>query len=160
MDAMLIHKPLHRNINSLRAFIFGFGFFLSQALLPGPLWAVQSHGGAEGLISHEIGHFLFALGMGYLLFRINRNAIRGKGWFEFKVFLLFILAWNILTFTGHWMAEKISEEKYQIVSGNIHSFNITDLFDLYFYFTRLDHLLLVPSFLFLLLALRKWREKQ
>ena len=35
-------------------------------------------------------------------------------------------------------------------------YSIDSLFDLFFYLTRLDHLVLLPSFLFLLLALKKW----
>jgi hypothetical protein len=155
---MVVPKLLHIPIGGARALFFSFGYLLIiHAVFPDPVWAVQSHGGAEGLISHEIGHVLFVIGMGYLLFRINRNQITSKGWLEFKVFLWLIIAWNLLTFSGHWMDEHISADKYIKISGSIHSFNITSFADLYFYFTRLDHLLLVPSFLFLLLALRKWR---
>jgi hypothetical protein len=159
MNVMFAHNPFYR-LKFIKILIPGFGCFFAQVLFPESLLAVQSHGGAEGLISHEIGHILFAIGMGYLLFRINRNSIQGRGWFEFKVFLWLILAWNILTFSGHWMAEEISREKYQVISGKIHSFTISGLLDLYFYLTRLDHLLLLPSFVFLFIALRKWRDAQ
>ncbi len=157
---MISQKPPYKNFVPMRTFFLLFGFTFTSFLSPLPLRAVQSHGGAEGLIAHEVAHLLFIIGMGYLLFRINRNRITGKGWFEFKVFLWLIIAWNILTFSGHWIAEEINDSKYRIISGNIHSFAMTGIYDLYFYFTRLDHLLLVPSFVFLLLALRKWREKK
>lgn len=120
-------------------------------------WAVQAHGGAEGLISHQIGHILFIMGMGYLLFRLYRIPTTGVGWFEFKVFLWLIIAWNLLTFAGHWMNEFVAPEKYIQSEGRTTAFAITNFMDAFFYLTRLDHLLLLPSFAFLLLALRKWR---
>ena len=121
-----------------------------------PVWAVQAHGGSEGLVAHQIGHFLFVVGMGYLLFRLFYLRIKGAGWLEFKGFLWLIIAWNILTFSGHWLNEFVPAAKFLKLNGNTISFSITSLTDYYFYLTRLDHLFLVPSFIFLLLALRKW----
>jgi hypothetical protein len=120
-----------------------------------PVYAVQAHGGAEGLVSHQIGHILFISGMSYLLYSVYHNRITGPGWFQFKGFLWFIILWNILTFTGHWAHEFTNPERYIRQGTQVTAFIITDLFDAYFYITRLDHLLLVPSLLFLLLALKK-----
>ena len=122
-----------------------------------PSWAVQSHGGIEGLVSHQIGHVLFIIGMGYLLFRIYHTQVKGLGWFEFKAFLWLIIVWNLLTFSGHWMNEFVAQEKFITYNGNTIAFTVSNFADAYFYLTRLDHLILVPSFAFLLLALRKWR---
>jgi hypothetical protein len=126
-------------------------------LIANPAMALQSHGGIEGLAAHQIGHFLFAVGMGYLLFRLYQLKIHQAGWLEFKIFLWLIIAWNITTFSGHWMNEFVNPEKFIKADGITIAFSIQNFSDFYFYLTRLDHLLLVPSFLFLLLALRKWR---
>ena len=131
---------------------------ITACLWAAPAFAVQAHGGAEGLISHQVGHILFISGMIYLLYRVFSNRISGPGWFEFKGFLWLIIAWNVLTFTGHWMREFVNPERFTKHNSQIISFAITDLFDTVFYITRLDHLLLVPSFLFLLIALQKWRH--
>lgn len=120
-----------------------------------PAWAVQSHGGVEGLLSHQIGHILFATGMGYLLYRLRTMRKAGSGWLEFKTFVWLLIAWNLLTFSGHWMNEFIVQEQFIKDHGYTLSFKITNLFDAIYYLTRLDHLLLVPSFAFLLMALRK-----
>ena len=126
-------------------------------LLPTQSWAVQAHGGTEGLVSHQIGHVLFFLGMGYLLFRLYHIQMKGSGWFEFKVFLWLIIAWNLITFSGHLMNEFVAPEKFIKSDGITSAFTITSFTDAYFYITRLDHLLLVPAFTFLVFALRKWR---
>lgn len=123
-----------------------------------PVYAVQQHGGAEGLVSHQVGHILFISGMSYLLYRVHHNRITGSGWFEFKSFLWLIILWNILTFSGHWMREIVNPERFIRQGTQVTAFVITDSFDTFFYLTRLDHLLLVPSFVFLLLALQKWRR--
>lgn len=138
--------------------VFHFFCALSLCLWVDPAFAVQQHGGAEGLVSHQIGHILFITGMAYLLYRVYRNHITGTGWFEFKCFLWLIILWNILTFSGHWMRELVNHERFIQHGTKVTGFMITDIFDIVFYLTRLDHLLLVPSFLFLLLALRKWRR--
>ena len=77
-----------------------------------PAFAVQQHGGAEGLVSHQIGHILFISGMIDLLYRIYHNHITGPGWLEFKAFLWLVIMWNILTFAGHWMREIVDPEKF------------------------------------------------
>lgn len=123
-----------------------------------PAWAVQTHGGAEGLVSHQLGHFLYTVGMAYLLVRIYRIRLQTSGWQEFKVFLWLIIIWNLVTFFGHWMDELVSPAKFVRSVSGISTFNAESLFDFVYYATRLDHLVLVPAFVFLLMALNKWRD--
>ena len=148
---------------ALRMILIGTGFcvsilFLVLTIGVEPAYAVQQHGGAEGLVSHQIGHILFISGMIYLMYRVYSNRITGPGWFEFKCFLWLIILWNILTFSGHWMSEIVNQDRFIKEGAHVREFIITDIFDAFFYLTRLDHLLLVPSFLFLLFALQKWRR--
>lgn len=131
--------------------------FLVMLLAAKPAWAVQAHGGDEGLVVHQIGHLLFTVGMGYLVFRLRSMRQRGSGWVEFKVFIWLLIAWNVMTFTGHWMNAYEANEKFIKDHANTLVFTIENLFDAIYYLTRLDHLILVPSFAFLLIALRKWR---
>ncbi|MCF8055461.1 MAG: hypothetical protein K9K37_02355 [Desulfocapsa sp.] len=123
-------------------------------------YAVQAHGGAEGLISHELGHLLFFTGMTFLLWRIQKARFTSPGWREFKIFLWLILCWNVLTFTGHWMMETVEAEHFIHHGGHVRSFRVETLSDLIFYLTRLDHLLLVPAFFLLLLSIRKWGRNE
>ena len=134
--------------------------FLAVILEADQAWAVQAHGGSEGLVSHQIGHFLFATGMGYLLFRLRSMRQKGGGWLEFKTFIWLLIAWNVVTFSGHWMNEFVANEKFIKDHARTLSFTIENLHDAIYYLTRLDHLILVPSFAFLLMALRKWRMSQ
>ncbi len=123
-----------------------------------PAWAVQTHGGAEGLVSHQVGHILFFIGMVFLLVRQHQSRLTGPGWREFKVFLILVILWNCLTFIGHWFREVVDMDKFVQDNGHMVGYQITNTFDLIFYITRLDHILLVPAFLFLLMALRRWGQ--
>jgi len=122
-----------------------------------PVWAVQAHGGSEGLVSHQIGHALFLFGLVYLLFRLHSQHPEGAGWREFTVFLWLLAGWNVMTFTGHLLNEFVAGEKFVKVDGVIVSFTIENAQDAFYFLTRLDHILLVPACGFLLVALRKWR---
>jgi len=128
---------------------------LAIVLVAKPAWAVQAHGGSEGLVSHQIGHILFATGMGYLLFCLRRMRQKGSGWIEFKMFSWLLIFWNLTTFTGHWMNEFIEKDKFTMDHANTLFFNIESFPDAIYYLTRLDHFILLPSFVFLLIALRK-----
>ncbi|MDH3329056.1 MAG: hypothetical protein OEM01_07465 [Desulfobulbaceae bacterium] len=128
-------------------------------LLPDSVWGVQQHGGAEGLISHQIGHLLFITGMLVLFYRLRGSSASGAGWLDFKIFIGLIILWNLLTFYGHWHRELISPDKFVLFAGKVNGFSISSPADALFYLSRLDHLLLVPAFLFLLSALYKWRKQ-
>ena len=133
-------------------------FLLAASLFPHAAWAVQQHGGAEGLVSHQLGHLLFIFGMFCLLYRLHIASPRGKGWMEFKLFIWLIICWSILTFYGHWHQELIDPAKYLRENGKTTGFIISSPFDILFYFSRLDHLVLLPAFLCLLISLTKWRK--
>lgn len=118
--------------------------------------AVQTHGGSEGLVAHQIGHVLFVVGMATILCMVITNRIHGPGWSSFKNFLFLILCWNLLTFTGHWLNELIDTENFINVLGQKSGFKIESSIDFLFYLSQLDHILLVPALVFLALALKEW----
>lgn len=131
---------------------------LCFVLFASPAWAVQAHGGAEGLVSHEVGHLFFIIGMTFLLFRAYLDNLITPGWQMFKGFLVFIILWNIIAFGGHLMNEIVDTSKYIKSNGHTTGFLVESPFDLLFYLTRLDHLLLVPAFICLYISLGRWRK--
>lgn len=133
-------------------------FFILLVTLQGsPAHAVQSHGGSEGLVVHQLGHILFVCGTGYLLFHLRALESKKNGWREFRTFLWLLIVWNLMTFAGHWLNSFETSDKFIKDHANTLYFTIDNLTDAIYYLTRLDHLILVPAFVFLLLALRKWR---
>ncbi len=118
--------------------------------------AVQVHGGIEGLVSHQLGHVLFAGGMLFLLLTSYRSRWSGPGWDRFKCFLRLTIVWNILTFSGHWLQIGLADDKFLRVGGQIVGFRIDSFRDGFFYLASLDHLVLLPALLCLSVALRQW----
>jgi len=121
-----------------------------------PAYAVQVHGGVEGLVSHQIGHIFFAGGMLFLLLTSYQSRWSGAGWDRFKCFLRLTIVWNILTFTGHWLQTGIGDDKFVRAGGQVVGFRVETFRDVCFYFSCLDHLILLPALLCLSVALRQW----
>lgn len=124
-----------------------------------PVWAVQAHGGVEGLVTHQLGHLFFTTGMGYLLYRLALAKTKGPGWFEFRLFLWLLIAWNLVSFTGHWMNQHVDAARYVREGAQIVAYRVDGPWDALFYATQFDHLVLLPAFTALVLALLKWRRE-
>lgn len=122
-----------------------------------PALAVQSHGGAEGLVAHQLAHLLLAIGMGALLFHSVRLRLNTQGWPYFKAFTILSLLWNLQTFANHWLNEASDFTSYIKEDGLVTAYVAHGFADVFFYLSHLDHLLLVPALIMLLLALRRWR---
>jgi len=134
-------------------------FLFCSLLDPIPAWAVQGHEGAnEGLVVHQIGHVLFIFGLLFLLNRLRRLTTNDYGGVEFKLFLWLIILWNALAFHEHWYQGIINPDKFIRTADKITGFIISTPLDALYYFSRMDHLLLLPAFLFLMAALNKWRK--
>ncbi len=125
---------------------------------PLPAWAVQGHGDPEGLVAHLVGHLLFVTAILFLLYHCHRQRLTTGGWRHFRPFLWLILAWNLQTASGHVLREYIPAERFLTANGRITAFQVTTLTDAWFYFTRLDHLLMVPALVLLLASLLEWRK--
>lgn len=120
-------------------------------------FALQVHPEPEGLYVHQIAHLLFAFAMLFLLLFLHKYPLgTGKGWFYFKLSLLFFLIWNINGFIGHWMETKLPDDAVTKVKPFFLSFiNLPLSSWLVLYYTcKLDHLWCVPAMFFLVLALK------
>lgn len=126
--------------------------------IPTSAFAFQQHDGAEGLVVHQIAHILFFSGIIIFYKHINRTKTNGVGWFEFNTSLLFFLVWNCLTFYGHWYQSLMEPEKFVSVDGTTVALIVDNIWDILFYISKFDHLILVPAFLYLSFALFKWRK--
>ncbi len=131
---------------------------VSLVLFPARALAVQEHSGIAGLVSHELGHLLFLSGI--IIFFIWIRSYHERGWPAFRSCLGFLLAWNILTVSGHILQEFQDQSRFIRSGDKIIGYNAESLLDFYFYLTLLDHFLLVPAFALLLTALLQWRSNR
>ncbi len=152
-------RPVSRLFRCRRAAgwlaVAGLGFAI--AALPGEALAIQTHGGAEGLYVHQIGHLLF-LGMAVALaLRLRGNPeLSSRGWRRIKASCLLFALWNAVAFVGHCLEEVMPVPVF-VGGGNPWSRVLADAPQweaLLFYMCKLDHLLAVPAMFLFLQGLR------
>lgn len=151
--------PTHFNgaMNPLRKFIpltLFLPFFLLFA--PDPAWALQSHGGSEGIFVHQLAHLFYAAALSYLFWDIGRSAFPGKGWRYLQIFCIFMILWNLVAFTGHWLGFYIANTDIIRPAGYFSSQLIGPFssIKLIYFCATLDHLFSLPAIFFLFLSLR------
>jgi hypothetical protein len=147
----LRHLQLDRRITSIthRTALLGASVLALICLFPCPALALQPHEAPEGLYVHQIAHLLF---IGALLFFIYKLRPEAQQHRSFRVIVwacgLFAL-WNLDTFVAHWCAVPISPQDFLGPEGYFSQrLLMSGLPHWVYYFTKLDHLILVPAFYF------------
>ncbi len=133
-----------------------FLLLLTFTVFPGNAWAVQSHGAPEGLYVHQLAHIFYTAAMCYLFWGIRRSVFKSQAWRYLQIFCIFTILWNVVAFTGHFLATFISDVHFVRTSGYL-STGIQGPFSglkLWYYFTKLDHLFSIPALFFLFLGMR------
>ncbi|MCB2180838.1 MAG: hypothetical protein KQH63_02295 [Desulfobulbaceae bacterium] len=135
--------------------ILFFLFFL-LLVLPEACWALQPHGEPEGLYVHQMAHILFMGALAYLYWHTRKTKdLVGKGWRYLQYFCLFLIAWNIVAFTGHTLAHYL--EPTDIISKGTWAAKLAPpitVIKITYFLTRMDHFLNVPALVALLISLR------
>ncbi|HID69232.1 MAG TPA: hypothetical protein EYP35_01950 [Desulfobacterales bacterium] len=142
----------------LRNFSKIFCLFLLTVFLvfPNQAQALQSHAAPEGIYVHQLAHVFFLAALCYLFWDIRRSSFPSKGWRFLQLFCVFMIIWNIVAFTGHWIGGSIESSDIIYDSGYLTTRiagPITTI-KLLYYLTKLDHIFSVPAMFCLYLCLR------
>lgn len=124
-------------------------------------WALQSHGAPEGIYVHQMAHLLFMGALGYLYWHTRKSpAIESKGWKYLQIFCFFLIAWNLIAFTGHQAFGQLSPTDFIDKSSWKEQLAppITWIKILY-YITKMDHFMNVPGLLALVISLRTFYKE-
>jgi len=120
--------------------------------------ALQTHGAPEGVYVHQLAHLLFILALTYLYWHTRKTQeTSGKGWWYFQLFCLLLIAWNILAFTGHEIYKQMDAGDF--IDQNTWAARIASpitLTKVLYYITKMDHLLVVPAVLALVISFRSF----
>jgi hypothetical protein len=129
---------------------------LSVVLFSGDVWALQTHGGTEGVVVHQLAHLQYLGALGYLLWDLRRSAFAGVGWLYLQRFCLLMMLWNGIAFIGHFSQMSLGEDAISTEDGYLSALLLLPIsFGKWIYYiTALDHLLCVPALFFLFLAMR------
>lgn len=129
------------------------------ALCPNPLFAIQAHGGNEGVVVHQMGHVFFLVSMGAFVYWLRGSGISEKaGWRCIMWFALLMGLWNLDVLVMHYLDEQggllqVSKTgPWQIL---IQSENNSSFLALLYYLGKLDHLICAPALYFLYLGLAR-----
>ncbi|MFV0439284.1 MAG: hypothetical protein ACK5PS_18035 [Desulfopila sp.] len=120
--------------------------------------ALQTHAAPEGIYVHQMAHVLFTTALVYLFWHTRRTqAASSKGWHYFQLFCIFLIAWNILAFTGHWSYERLQEADFGM-RGSLESQLLSPLTfaKIIYYISKMDHFLIVPALAALVAGLRQF----
>jgi len=132
---------------------FSFFFFLVVS----PAHATQGHGGIEGTLVHQAAHVLFALAMGFLVFRIKRDELPiQRGWRNVQYAAFLFIIWNLDAIFVHFVDEQVKLVTVQrLDTGQLQISSPIPGLSFVYYISKLDHLLCVPAIGFLWVGLRQ-----
>jgi hypothetical protein len=121
-------------------------------------WALQTHGGIEGVVVHQVAHIQYLGALGYLLWDIRRSGFAGIGWLYLQRFCWLMMIWNGLAFIGHLAQMNLPEEAISTEDGYLSALLLLPVsFGRWVYYvTALDHLVITPALFFLFLAMRSF----
>jgi hypothetical protein len=135
----------------------GAGIFL---LTPARALAFVPHD-YPGAYPHQIAHLFFAFSTGIFIYYVYRNRLTGdKAWRFIAWSGWLFIVWNLFTFAGHQVEMRIDADAFtdreSFFDGRVELTVLTGFYYLY----KLDHLILVPAFLFFYKGLvAHWQKK-
>jgi hypothetical protein len=128
---------------------------LSALFSPELSWAFQSHPAPEGLYVHQLAHVLFGVAMGILAYWLQVNGfVRQKGWRLIQISCILFVLWNLNTFLGHWVEERVVADAVIGEPDWTQRIVLDSVMTRLYYVLKLDHLVSVPAIICLLLGIR------
>ena len=120
-------------------------------------WALQTHGGIEGLVVHQFAHLHYIIALCVLLWDLYRPDFVARPWLLLRCFCLLMILWNCLALTGHFAQSSLPEHDIVTEDGYLSAFLLLPMsFGRWIYYVAaLDHLLCVPALFCLFLAMRR-----
>lgn len=135
--------------------LFLLPLFLS---VPDIALATQAHGTPEGIYVHQVAHAFFAGAMVIFIYWVRqRKLILQKGWQYIQYAAIFLILWNINVFIVHLLDEQLELVVVESMGTWIMKISSSagGWLEVYYYFSKMDHLLCVPALLLLFIGLRR-----
>lgn len=127
-------------------------------LQSGEAWALQPHGGGEGLYIHQMAHVFFMVTLTYLYLHTRRTQDPGsRGWRYLRLFCVLFFFWNLMAIIGH--ATALHLPKDQFIDAGTWSERLAPPLrplKIVYFVSKMDHFLTVPALLALFFSLRSF----
>lgn len=126
------------------------GILLGPALFPSPALAIIPHWDPrEAFFIRQFSYLFFMLAMLYFIYELRQGKLQHRGFRLLVWASIFFALWNFDCFIGQLFALYYETQSGQANFGAW----VT-------YVAKLDHLLLVPAFIFFYLGIRALRREQ
>lgn len=127
-------------------------------LQAGEAWALQPHGGGEGLYVHQMAHVFFMATLTYLYLHTRRTQDPvSRGWRNLRLFCVLLFFWNLMAVIGHETALHLSPDDF--MHGGTWSERLAPplgALRFVYYVSKMDHFLTVPALLALFFSMRSF----
>ncbi|MDD3618988.1 MAG: hypothetical protein RBR09_09010 [Desulfobulbaceae bacterium] len=127
-------------------------------LQSGQAWALQPHGGGEGLYIHQMAHVFFMGTLTYLYLHTRRTQDPvSRGWRYLRLFCVLFFFWNLMAIIGHATALHLPSE-YFINPGTWGERLAPPLSTrkIVYFVSKMDHFLTVPALAALFFSMRSF----
>jgi len=139
------------------------GFLLGSLLFPSPALAFIPHWDPrEAFFIRQSSYLFFMLAMLFFIYELRQGKLQQHRGFRLLVWAsVFFASWNFDCFFGQLLALFFEAQITVGAPGSLSQrLGMASLGNWVTYFTKLDHLLLVPAFIFLYLGIRAFRREQ
>jgi hypothetical protein len=147
---------------SARWLPWAIGFLLGSVFLPAPAFAIIQHWDPrEAFFIRQFSYLFFMVAMLIFIYELKQGKLQHRGFRLLVWGSVFFALWNFDCFLAQFCARYFEP---QVITGApgvwSERLGLVNLGDWLNYFTKLDHLLLVPAFIFFYLGLRAFRREQ
>jgi hypothetical protein len=152
-------NQLPKNLN-YRLLYWMLSILLGLLIFPSPALAFIPHWDPrEAFFIRQFAYLFWAFAMVFFIFALkqeNMQQHRGFRWLVWSA--IFFALWNFDCFIGQFVALSIDSQGGAGLTGTTQDLPAFRLNLWLYYFTKLDHLLLVPAFLFFYLGIRAFNR--
>ena len=139
------------------------GFLLGSMIFPSPALAFIPHWDPkEAFFIRQFSYLFFMLAMLIFIYELKQGKFSQKRGFRLLVWAsIFFALWNFDCFLGQLFSRYFEAQVIEGVPDSVSErLALTDIGNWLSYITKLDHLLLVPAFIFFYLGIRAFRREE
>jgi hypothetical protein len=136
------------------------GCFLGLMMFPSPALAFIPHWDPrEAFFIRQFAYLFWAFAMVFFIFALKQENLQQHRGFRWLVWsAIFFALWNFDCFIGQFVALSMDSQGGAGLTGTAQDLPVATMRLWFHYFTKLDHLFLVPAFLFFYLGIRAFNR--
>ena len=158
-----VEKRSNSSYRHSRLLPWVIGFLLGSVLFPSPALAFIPHWDPkEAFFIRQFSYLFFMIAMVFFIYELRQEKLQQHRGFRLLAWgSVFFVLWNFDCFIGQLFSLFFEAQVTVGVPGSLsQQLSMANLGNWVNYVTKLDHLLLVPAFIFFYLGVRAFRREQ